>query len=208
MIYKKISNLILSLVRTYVSIPDKETEEVFTYGIEIILSTLCSYCLVFIIGLLLQSWISAILFSLFFTVIRLYIGGYHCTSYLKCNATFCGIYILIFFIAELLTQYNTLSIGVLMLLLCGLCIWFWEPVENSHKPMTKSELKKCHKIAKYIYLVDFIVAFVCYCLSPFYGSIATLSLCFAVILMPVGKVMEERRRKYDAIEKSCCKSAD
>lgn len=208
MIYSKISNLILSVVRTYASISDKDTEEVFKYGIEIILSTLCSYGLVFIIGLLFQSWLSAILFSLFFTVIRLYMGGYHCVSYLKCNATFCGIYILVFYIVKLFAEYNTLSIEVLMLLLCGVCIWFWEPVENCHKPMKKSKLKKCHEIAKYIYLVEFIVAFVCYYLSPFYGSVATLSLCFAVILIPIGRVTEERRRKYDAIEKNCCKNVD
>ena len=125
-----------------------ESQEICAYGIEITLSTIVNYVLLFAIGLVFKSIISSVIFGIVFTTIRHYIGGYHCTTYLRCNLTFCGIFISVLLLGRILLNWVNISMLILILLLIGLGVWCLGPVENKYKPVTDDQLQQCHTIAK------------------------------------------------------------
>lgn len=174
-----------------------DVQEICTYGIEITISTIVNYALLLIIGIVFKSIISAIIFGGMFTIIRHYIGGYHCTTYLRCNLTFSCIFISVLLLGKLLLNWMNICIIILILLWCGLGIWYLGPVENAHKPVTSEQLHRCHVIAMYIYILYFVISILFYLWKPYYGIVAALSLLSVVILLPIGTVAE-RRRKHES----------
>lgn len=172
---------------------EKESQEICAYGIEITLSTIANYVLLLIIGLVFKSIISAAIFGIVFTTIRHYIGGYHCTTYLRCNLTFCGIFNLVLFLGRILLNRINISALILILLWSGLGVWYLGPVENKYKPVTEEQLQQCHTIAKYIYIFDFAISVFLYLLKPYYGIITALTLLSVVVLLPIGTIAERRR---------------
>lgn len=174
---------------------DKDAQEVCAYGIEITMSSIVNYLLLLMIGCFKHSLMPAVIFGVVFTIIRLYIGGYHCTSYLRCNLTFCMIFILVLVLGKLLVKWVDLSILLLLLLWCGLGLWFLGPVENANKPTTPEQQKRCHIIAMGIYVFDFILTVACYQWVPYYGIVSLLSLAAVVIMLPIGTLVERRRNR-------------
>lgn len=176
---------------------DKDSQEICAYGIEIIMSTIVNYPLLLMIGCFSHSLIPAVIFGVVFTIIRFYIGGYHCTSYLRCNLTFCMIFILVLVFGRLLVKWIDLSILLLLLLWCGLGLWFLGPVENANKPTTPEQRKHCHIIAMLIYVIDFALTVACYYWEPYFGIVSLLSLASVVALLPIGTLVERRRKSHE-----------
>lgn len=125
--------------------------------------------------------------------IRHYIGGYHCTTYLRCNLTFCGIFTSVLLLGRILLNWVNIGILILILLWSGLGVWYLGPVENKHKPVTETQLRRCHTVAKYIYVVDFAISVFLYFWKPYYGIITVLTLLSVVVLLPIGTIAERRR---------------
>lgn len=171
----------------------KESQEICAYGIEITLSTIVNYVLLIVIGMVFKNIIAAVIFGIVFTTIRHYIGGYHCTTYLRCNLTFCGIFISVLILGRILLNWVNISILILILLWSGLGVWYLGPVENKYKPVTEEQLQQCHTIAKYIYVADFAISVFLYLWKPYYSIVATLTLLSVVVLLPIGTIAERRR---------------
>ncbi len=91
MIVTKLQNVNTELVK-------KESQEICAYGIEITLSMIVNYVLLFAIGFVFKSIISAVIFGIVFTTIRHYIGGYRKAAG---QVSICGTYRF----AEYLFQY-------------------------------------------------------------------------------------------------------
>lgn len=185
MIVTKLQNVNLELGK-------KESQEICAYGIEITLSTIVNYVLLIVIGAVFKNIISSVIFGIVFTTIRHYIGGYHCTTYLRCNLTFCGIFISVLLLGQILLSWINISILILILLWSGLGVWYLGPVENKYKPVTEEQLQQCHTIAKYIYILDFAISVFLYLWKPYYGIIMTLTLLSVVVLLPIGTIAERR----------------
>lgn len=200
--YHKIAKWMVEVMRrNNPALEDSDMREISAYGIEITLSTAVSYILIIAIGLLFRSPLSILIFALVFNIIRRYIGGYHCSTYLRCNLTFCTIFTLVLVLSKALSGIMSISIMILLLLVCGYGVWYWGPVENIYKPVTAEQQIRCHTIAKGIYFIDLFLAIGCYIWSPYYGLVAVFSLLAVVILLPLGTVAE-RRRRYEAEEKN------
>lgn len=207
--YRQIAKWLVHHLKVYnTSLSEETLQEIFIYGVEITLSTIVSYGLVLLEGFLLGAWQCAVIFEIVFTSIRLYMGGYHCTSYLSCNLTFCGIYGLIYLLAKCLAQStNTFSIISIILLWSGLGIWTMQPIGNKHKPISKAQKQQCHRIAKALFLADAAIAIFLYLLASIYGITVAMSLGIAVLLIPIGKWSERRRYHHEA-EGKVCKNCD
>ena len=64
---------------------DKYPIDVYVYGIELTLSSLAGMLVVLFMGLISGFLIESIIFMISLSIIRIYSGGYHARSYLKCN---------------------------------------------------------------------------------------------------------------------------
>lgn len=102
-------------------ISDKEDSypmEIYTYGIELILSSLIGTVLVIASGIIFNLFFESIIFSLALSGIRFFSGGYHAKTYLKCNI----IYFLSYFFTMIVyllyhqyfTKYNAGTLSVLI----------------------------------------------------------------------------------------------
>lgn len=195
--YNRVSKYIVSLLQKYNDdLGDKETQEVAVYGIEISLSSIVNYILILIVGMCVHSVFSAFLFLIVFNGMRKYIGGYHCSTYSKCNVTLCLIFALVQFFSKISMLYTDLGLLTILLLWCGYGIWFLGPVQNSHKPLTLEQKIRCHKIAKFLYIFISIMVPLINILDTYYARIVVFSLASVVILLPPGKILE-RREQYD-----------
>ncbi len=185
--------IVKKLEHNNVELKKKGSQEICAYGIEITLSTIVNYVLLFVIGAVFKNIISSVIFGIVFTTIRHYIGGYHCTTYLRCNLTFCGIFTTVLLLGQILLNWVNISILILILLWSGLGVWYLGPVENKNKPVTSEQLQRCRIIAKYIYIFDFAISIFLYFCKPYYGIIMALTLLSVVVLLPIGTIAERRR---------------
>ena len=64
---------------------DKYPKEVYIYGIELLISSAVSTVVIFLIGLLTNTFFESVVFLISFSAIRVYTGGYHSMTYLRCN---------------------------------------------------------------------------------------------------------------------------
>lgn len=72
---------------------DPAEEAVYKYGTEVTISTLLGYFLIISTGIVLGRFFDSLLFLACFVSIRLFAGGYHADTYVKCNSTFVGVFL-------------------------------------------------------------------------------------------------------------------
>lgn len=192
--YRWISRIIVSKLSKYnADLSNVELKEIAEYGIEITLSSAVNYILISLIGMCFHTIISAILFLLSFCVIRKFIGGYHCTTYFRCNMTLCLIFLLVILFSSINVYFGDIKILVMFLLWCGYGLWYIGPVQNSNKPITIKQKERCHKLAMSIYVLTVILSVLISQKSIYYSGVVVFSLTSVVILLPIGKLSERRK---------------
>lgn len=112
-----------------------------TFGIELILNILTTIILGFMFGMVIESLIFLISFSL----IRTYAGGYHSQSALKCYF-FSSIVVILVLFAVKYTPINYISfISIIILLISIPIILKFSPVETNSKPLDNHERRYFRK---------------------------------------------------------------
>ena len=168
---------------------DTEYEEVYIYGLEIILSCLISTSIILAIGVFTRQILPTLVFLVVFVLIRQYTGGYHANSYLMCKL--CTV--MSFGISVLLA--NTFPISRLIFLVLAvigcLIIWLFGPIENVHKPLTDQEKKK-HKITGLsLFVIWSVIGFVFSFIIPLICNTIFYTLC-AIIFLMIIPLLERR----------------
>lgn len=125
------------------------------YGIEITISSLFNVLLIIIIGLLFGLVIDSIVFLVIFINMRRYTGGYHASTYLRCNTTLCISFTALCFIMKAIIisdYYLVLFLTVLIHILSFCIIVIFSPLENENKPLTDN-LKRINHIKSIVFSV-------------------------------------------------------
>lgn len=172
---------------------DEEYEEVYIYGLEIILSCLISTSIILAIGIFIKQIIPTFVFLITFVFIRQYTGGYHASSYFLCKL--CTV--MSFVISVLLANIFPISrpaFLVLMVIGC-LTIWLFGPIENVHKPLTDQDKKK-HKITGLsLFAIWLVIGFTFSFIIPLISNTIFYTLCTIIILMIIPLL--ERRTRHE-----------
>lgn len=112
--------------------------DVYSFGAEIFISYLLYFFTTILIGFLFNIFAESIIFYFSYLFIRIYVGGYHASTYKVC-------YIISLFITTfaltIISRYsyvlNTVEIMISMIL-AGFMINFIGPVEDKNKKLTVS----------------------------------------------------------------------
>lgn len=155
---------------------DIEYIEIYQYGVEQIISTLTSVLTIIIMGLLSGNVLLAIIFLIFFIPLRIFTGGHHEDSYLRCYLSFIFIFIVEVFIVNTNVLSNYSSIAQILTIISIIIISILSPVEHKNKPLAKHTRKK-HKItAVTIVIIEFGIAFLLlnYNEKLFYAAIISI----------------------------------
>lgn len=163
---QKISERILKYLLTCQVIEDTvEYKEYYQYGIEITVSSMLNIILIMCMGILTKSVIESVIFLICFILLRQFTGGFHAGTYLKCNISFCIVFLLVLLLYYTTAKYNCISLSILITLAC-VCVFLATcPIEHVNKPIPDSK-KKFHKIMAAV-------------LGSFYGVIGTLLTAFS-----------------------------
>lgn len=86
--------------------------DLYKYGIEITISSIIGFLLILVIGVICQNIICSLIYYVIFVCLRMLTGGFHATSYLKCNSLFCliTIFVLSFSIISTVVKFSRLRL--------------------------------------------------------------------------------------------------
>ncbi|PKM93595.1 MAG: hypothetical protein CVU84_14590 [Firmicutes bacterium HGW-Firmicutes-1] len=113
--------------------------EVYKYGLELMISSIVNMLVMIGLSLALSCFKEAILYILFFAILRISAGGYHASTHFKCLL----LYSLIMF--PIIRFIEILKVGLnshFVLLVCCVsifCVFRYAPVDSENKPLNKKE---------------------------------------------------------------------
>ncbi len=172
---------------------DKEYEDVYTYGLELLISFIISTSIILAIGLAINKIAETLIYFLVFISLRQFSGGYHADTYLRCKIVTVLTYVLIMVLSDVtrlsIPHYILLFALAIILLLQG-------PVENPNKPMTSHQHNRNKVISIVIFLLLFSISISMLLLQFEMHSVFYYSILSVLLLMIVAKYYsyKERRR--------------
>ncbi len=183
---------------------DEYPLEVYIYGIELMVSSFIGTVLVFGLGVISGYIAESIIFMLSLSAVRIFSGGYHANTYLKCNIIFVISAIFSFLCYKLyvlyLLQFNSLISGILLLLSLTAVVFF-APVENVNKKINDSDRGKFKMLSAVVLFFEFLLCMLTYSLFRFYQVLIVLPTVFVVdISILVEIILRKRRKKNDEHE--------
>lgn len=115
----------------------QEDRECYQYGCEQGLFMLLNLLTTVLIGLLMGMVWQSVLFTLLYIPLRIYAGGYHAKTQLRCFFVSNGMIIAALLGMKTLLQSPSIC-GILLLLGAGVVLWL-APVEDQNKPLDQQE---------------------------------------------------------------------
>ena len=200
---EKLSQRVLQYLLNSGVIEDTNDEkEYYQYGIEITISSILNIILILGIGLLTWNILESVVFLLLFIPIRQFTGGFHASTYFKCNLSFCIVFSLILILYHFTgVVLNTYS-SILITFICVSLIIAECPIENKNKPIPEKR-KKFHKImAALLSTIYGIVGIVLTAISNKYGALILYTLA-AVAMLVIAAMLQDRRCKYAKGKEKC-----
>ena len=168
-----------------------EDKDIYIYGFEIFFSNLINFTIVVVLGYLLGLFFNAMLFYIAFVITRSYSGGYHASTYLKCNIIFASVFLITMFTSRLLLPTISLVYLLVFMAIYIGCIFEYAPIENSNKPLLESDKLKYRKISIVISICFTVSVVILYFIAKEYAATLTLTLVAVAMLM----LIEVNKRK-------------
>lgn len=180
-----LNKLSAKLARKLADHTEAEKEDIYIYGLELIISTIIEFTsILFVSGLLLELK-SCLIFIIMFVPLRLYTGGYHAKTYKKCFVI-SNLSYWIILILKYMTWKNTPSgiwIGLLIIASCYIAIK--APVINQAQPISEYKQMRSKRIARYILLTETAVIAILSVSHKELMCMSVLSICLAAAFMLV-----------------------
>lgn len=114
-----------------------EKRNIYVYGFEVIYSTAICFAGILILGWLGHRMLGTLIFLLYFTLIRIFAGGYHAKTYGGCFLATNAAYLLESFLAGLTAPHRFIQWCIL--LLSVMYIWNRAPVKNPHRQLPEEK---------------------------------------------------------------------
>lgn len=127
------------------NIVEKDKQELYSYALEILLSSFLHFLTTAIIGLVSGMLLESLLMFLAFSIVRRYAGGFHAKTPLRCYFSSIAAIILVLFLISVFTKWENDVAFYLVLAFSNLTIWIVSPIESSNKKLSYKE-KKVFKV--------------------------------------------------------------
>lgn len=114
---------------------------IYKYGFEGLISTLTGTLILFIIGIISNHFVEAILYECVFSILRKYIGGYHCKSHITCIVSYNSLFI------EYIIFKKYLNLNIFVILGCMIFICIYAPIKNKNKTVLLTSQIKSKRLS-------------------------------------------------------------
>ncbi len=164
-------------------IPETEID-IYIYGYETVILGIIDFFIVLAVGLIFNKLLTMLIFFAMFISVRLYTGGYHANTVLKCKVVFISICISLVFLSEFKFPYY---LHILIMFLYLITSFFLAPIENYNKPLTNEEQTKYRRISIAMSLFWSIAAMFSYFFAIKICTTITVTAFFITLLMIIGE---------------------
>lgn len=190
---KCVSEKILNFMCKNYDIPSN-MKEIYQYGVEITISSIFNILLIIIASLVIGDFISGVIFLVCFIFLRSYCGGYHATTYFRCNIVFLVTYVSVEVASILLSEVfpPDLWIAEVIILLAFLPVLIYAPVKNKHKTLEKRKILKCKMFSAIIYIIAAFLALFLYSHKSIYGMTIIMTLMSIAVMILIEIFMQRR----------------
>lgn len=189
---KKISqNLSKALVQNNIIASDLEKQ--CQYGLELMLSSIIEILFIIALSPFFGNFVQTLIFFIGFIPLRIYSGGYHADTQLRCFSILVVIYILFTILLRILPveSYQYIIYGTTIFTI--IIVSAMAPLAHSRKNMNDKEIKAFRKIAMDICFFE--AALVILCSMIFKNNIYILSFVFGQISVTISMVAAEMKNK-------------
>lgn len=165
---------------------DESEKETIIYGIEISLSTLGYLFSIILISFFLKNPIFSLLFLAFFMTERLFIGGYHSSTYFHCFLITNILFVVVSLITLITPAWIRPYLSVAVIMGSYPYIFFKAPVTNERNPLSKRRLEKNKRRGRWVITVQACLILFCIVFFPsvsLWFYFASLSYFAAFILL-------------------------
>lgn len=186
---QKFSKSLVDVLIKYNAV-DSSLMEVYVYGYEVMISGIFDLLITIIIGVIAGKLTNAMLFFFVFVTVRIFTGGYHANSYIKCKIVYVSILICVITLSDF--QFDIFTL-IFIALFFVVIVFLTAPAENENKSLSNDEKRKYSVISRIISL----------CWSAFallffsYNSTLTVTIIstelFIGLLLAYGKVKEVKQ---------------
>ena len=186
----KSANLLVSLLEKYNCLSNEE-RPVYVYGFELLISTLSSMTTIFCISLLINSPCYALFFFLFFFTLRLFTGGYHAKTYLKCFITTNIVFISTILLTDLALFLEIKRIFPILVTISTAIVWIFSPIINNNHPCSDETYIKNKTKARFLSALYSLI-FICVYYFTSFDDIA-INSAWHLIMVSVMIIIEKIR---------------
>ncbi len=135
---------------------ESDQTEIYVYGMTLMLSSTATLLAALLMGFVFHVTGNVLVFLLFFVPIRIFSGGYHSASYLRCFLTF--MFMLGSFIAVLWTLPEKVILPTILItsLISLFLIFKFSPVSHPNAPIRESDWFRFKRISRIICVVEIV----------------------------------------------------
>lgn len=170
-------------------------EAVYIYGAELLFSTALAAFSILLISFFAGRLFSGILFILIFVSLRIFVGGYHASTYRNCFLLTNGVFLAALAASALLNRLEA-PILTLSLIPSISVIWMLAPIRNPHHPLSKEAYEKNKSVGRVLVCTEGIISVV----ADFFINqtgisilpIASASIAAVAVMMIIPKISERR----------------
>ena len=139
----KLLDKIIEKMKKYNALTDdRENEEIVRAGLEIIITKAFFVIVIVIVGLLMQCLFESIIFSISFSMLREYGGGYHAETKIKCFVLSFFTLVVALGIITLMNNFQLLMMPMLIIsIISVIYILCKAPVDTANKRLDKDEIR-------------------------------------------------------------------
>ena len=190
---EKIINKILLIMKSSGLI--ETDDEIIRYGLEIVIMRGVFLVLILVIGALMNCLIESIIFTVSYSVLRMYAGGCHAESRSKCfiNSVLTLIIALIGIKAAEAYGFAAAALGVLSVT-AVIYIFIAAPIDTENKPIEDDEIAVFRKKARVMLIIEICISVVAYLIG--FISVACSALLALIVtgILMSAELLNKRRR--------------
>ena len=128
--------------------------ELYGYGIDVIMVTMCPIISIYCVGLIVDCLSEITMFLCGFISLRIYLGGYHCSTRKRCYFAMLALFGLLFLLLYLVPKRLYCFITVTGAIVSFLLVSKLESVVHFNKQLTLERIMKCSKLVKKVCFVE------------------------------------------------------
>lgn len=173
-----------------------DEEEVYVYGIKLIISDGINLLLCVIISLIMGELLNGLIYYLAFASLRRFTGGFHCQTFLRCNTVFSFIIFLGLLTDKLFVNRELYVVLCFMILFSLVIIAKYAPIENINKRILPSDSIKFKALSLLVFMIH--IALYTICVLVFNYCLNIIVICdFIVAMMMIIELLRKRSEKNE-----------